>query len=115
LGLTDGTHTLTSTDSTALISTATPPGWPQLWHIVISSPTWELFTIFYGSAFEATDASGGLGNNLFGPNGNFDYLQGDRGTLIATPEPGTLKLLTAGMALVLFGWISLRLNRQLVQ
>jgi hypothetical protein len=108
---TDGTHTLTTADSTALISLATPPGWPQLWHIRIDGVNGDFISYFYGSAFEATDAA------LF--NGaTFGYLESNRGTLtesIAAPEPGTLMLLTAGMALALFGWISVRLNRELVQ
>jgi PEP-CTERM motif len=113
---TDGTHTLTTANSMANISLRPGIGGFLNWNINIFNSSWYFSSQFIGSGFEATDSSGVT--HWGDPGCCFGFLESNRGTLtesIATPEPGSLMLLTAGMALSLFGCISSRLNRQPVQ
>jgi PEP-CTERM motif len=85
---TDGFITLNQTDSTMELHDFfnTPGGWGLL----ITGSAGFLESLWYGSVGEATDSgTGGLS------------LEGNRGTwtesAVATPEPGTLALLGAGL------------------
>ncbi|MDP9162375.1 MAG: PEP-CTERM sorting domain-containing protein, partial [Acidobacteriota bacterium] len=71
----------------------TPAGLSLFWRIIIEGQGVEFLTMFYGSAYEATDSA--LVNGQ-----QFGYLQGDRGTLvdpIGAPEPSTIALLFVGI------------------
>ena len=108
---TDGTHTLTNLDSTGYLSPLgafqdpTQPPFSVSWFIHVTSANgWGILIDYYGSAFEATDASGqGVGES---PLGAFGYLQGHPGVWtdppVPTPEPSTgLMVLGAGVFLFL--------------
>jgi hypothetical protein len=91
---TEGSYTLTNTDSSAglLMNPLLLPGAPLFttWKLFLVGTSFDLFTGYEGSAFEATDSGPSL------------YVQGNKGvwtesTPVGTPEPNTLILLGAGI------------------
>jgi PEP-CTERM motif len=103
---TDGTHVLTSLDSVGYVSPLGAFQDPSFgpfgltWYVNVRRTTdsWGILIDYYGSAFEATDASGV--NAGTSPAGTYGYLQGQPGVWtesVPTAEPGTLALIGVGL------------------
>ncbi len=97
---TDGTHELTQLTSSGSVNHSSQLGNPfQTWKILIDDGTFEFFSQFTGSAFEATDLSL---NDVAGTQ--FGFLQGNHGVwsqgTVATPEPATGLLVASGLLFV---------------